>query len=353
MNSRTALTQAVLQGLLRPPCVVSFSGGRDSSAVLALATDVARREGLPPPLPVSLRFPGIEGADESSWQELVVRHLGLEDWERVSLGELDFVGPVATTVLRRHGLLWPPNTYFHELILQRAAGGALLTGIDGDGLFEGRRWIPPPPDAPRRQWLLQRGQHAVMTAAGRLPTEVRSFVVRRRWTPSTWVRPEAWPEICRDLMSAWEPEPLRWDERLGWWSRRRYLACIRWSLERLADVHQVHVVHPLADAAFLTALAREGGAVGVGDRMQAMRYLFSDLLPDEVLCRDSKAYFDRAVWARHSRHFIHSWDGQGVDAALVDPELLRAEWMKPLPLFTAAGLLQSAWLNTRSPESVA
>ena len=32
--------------LQRGPCLVSFSGGRDSSAVLAVATAVARREGL-------------------------------------------------------------------------------------------------------------------------------------------------------------------------------------------------------------------------------------------------------------------------------------------------------------------
>src|SRR5687768_13796753 len=56
-TAREALEQAVLVGLMRPPCVVSFSGGRDSSAVLAIAAHVARREGLPLPIPVSLRFP--------------------------------------------------------------------------------------------------------------------------------------------------------------------------------------------------------------------------------------------------------------------------------------------------------
>src|SRR5215210_5370570 len=43
---RGALERAILPGLLRPPCLVGFSGGRGSSVVLALAVDVARREGL-------------------------------------------------------------------------------------------------------------------------------------------------------------------------------------------------------------------------------------------------------------------------------------------------------------------
>jgi asparagine synthase (glutamine-hydrolysing) len=42
---RAALEAVMVRALHRPPCVVSFSGGRDSSAVLALATHVARREG--------------------------------------------------------------------------------------------------------------------------------------------------------------------------------------------------------------------------------------------------------------------------------------------------------------------
>ena len=47
------------------PCVVSFSGGRDSSAVLAVAVTVARREGLPLPIPASNVFATGSTADES------------------------------------------------------------------------------------------------------------------------------------------------------------------------------------------------------------------------------------------------------------------------------------------------
>ncbi|MGH3092626.1 MAG: hypothetical protein ACRDOG_09935, partial [Gaiellaceae bacterium] len=46
-SPRHSLEDAVRPALLRPPCAVSFSGGRDSSLVLAVAAHVARSDGLP------------------------------------------------------------------------------------------------------------------------------------------------------------------------------------------------------------------------------------------------------------------------------------------------------------------
>ncbi|HWC25368.1 MAG TPA: asparagine synthase-related protein, partial [Solirubrobacteraceae bacterium] len=132
-----ALEDAVLAALRRPPCVVSFSGGRDSSLVLAAAARVARRERLPPPIPATNRFPDAPETDETDWQEQVVAHLGLSDWERLEFtDELDAVGPYARRMLRAHGLLWPFNVHFHLPLLERARGGSLLTGLGGDQLFE-------------------------------------------------------------------------------------------------------------------------------------------------------------------------------------------------------------------------
>ena len=134
-----ALERACLPALRRGRCCVSFSGGRDSSIVLAAATRVARREGLALPTPVTNRFPHAGPTDESEWQELVVRHLGLDDWLRIDHTDaLDIVGPVARQVLERHGLLWPFNAHFHVPLLEAAEGGALLTGIGGDELFRER-----------------------------------------------------------------------------------------------------------------------------------------------------------------------------------------------------------------------
>jgi len=135
------LEDAILPALRRSPCLVSFSGGRDSSCVLAAATRLARREGLPLPVPATNRFPRARTTDESDWQERVVSHLGLSDWVRLEFDdELDAAGPVARRGLRRHGLLWPFNAHFHVPLLEAAAGGAVVTGIGGDELFSQSRW---------------------------------------------------------------------------------------------------------------------------------------------------------------------------------------------------------------------
>jgi asparagine synthase (glutamine-hydrolysing) len=107
-----ALELALLPALLRPPCLVSFSGGRDSSVVLAVSARLARREGLDLPVPVTFRYPTAPETNESEWQEMIVRRLALPEWRCRDVGdELDLLGPVAQRVLLRHGVLYPPNVH--------------------------------------------------------------------------------------------------------------------------------------------------------------------------------------------------------------------------------------------------
>ena len=123
------LEQALVPALQRAPCVVAFSGGRDSAGLLAAATRAARRHGLPLPIPATYRFPGIEEADESAWQDSVVRHLNLEDWVRIEVtDELDLVGPVAGPLLRRFGPLWPAEQPFRRAAHSACARGNLRHG---------------------------------------------------------------------------------------------------------------------------------------------------------------------------------------------------------------------------------
>lgn len=85
------------------------------------------------------------------------------------------------------------------------------------------------------------------------------------------------------------------------------------SMRALAAAFDVSVFHPLLDAQVTSALGLAGGVFGFPDRTDAMRWLFSDLLPDSVLSRRTKARFNRVVFNEHSREFVSRWTGAGID----------------------------------------
>jgi predicted phosphoadenosine phosphosulfate sulfurtransferase len=55
-TARGVLEELILPVLQRPRCVIGFSGGRDSSSLLALGTHLARREDLPMPVAFTFRY---------------------------------------------------------------------------------------------------------------------------------------------------------------------------------------------------------------------------------------------------------------------------------------------------------
>ncbi len=139
------LRELVRPLLASPPCVVAFSGGRDSSALLALLIDVARSEGLPEPLAVTARWSDDEASDESDWQEEVARTIGVRNWEIIRPGtDLDLLGDEATSVLGQLGLMWPAPAYALRPMMRMGAGGSFLSGEGGDEAFGlwpyGRLW---------------------------------------------------------------------------------------------------------------------------------------------------------------------------------------------------------------------
>ena len=348
-TARGALEQAVLVGLMRPPCAVSFSGGRDSSAVLAVAAHVARREGLPLPVPVSLRFPDCEEADETIWQEQVIDHLGIEDWRRVELtDEMDVVGPYARRVLDRHGLLWPFNAYFHAPIAEEVPGGSVLTGFGGDELLL-------PPTYRRVAMILARGTTPRPRDVPRVvravaPRSVRRHLYERdhRKRPAMgWLQPQAQRDLARISAQDAARQPIRWDDwiRQYWWRcRYRRTACD--SLDRvIAGAGGAVAVHPLCDPEFLVAIAAEHREVGFRNRTQAMEILFGDVLPASILSRSSKSHFNTAMWERYSREFDAHWDGADIDESIVDVAGLRAEWSSERPDARSFLLMQHAWLS--------
>jgi asparagine synthase (glutamine-hydrolysing) len=347
---RAAFEAAILPALDRSPCLVSFSGGRDSSAVLATAAHLARREGLPLPVPVTHRFPGAN-TQETEWQEQVIAHLGLEDWLRLDgAGELDCVGPVAVEVLRRHGVLWPCNAYFHAPIFAAAAGGAVLTGVGGDEAFSPSSW------AHAFNVLRLRARpgprNLLQVAFAFSPRPVKRTLIRR-WLPEVcpWLRPEARSRIEAFVAAEAASEPLRWRRRYRDLADSGYLEICLDSLAVLAGDHDVRLAHPFHDARFLAALAALPRRERPASRTDAMRMLVGDLLPEPVLSRSTKARFDDVFWTEHARALVADWQGEGVDPEIVDVDRLRAEWASPTPEAHTFTLLQWVWL-TRARAAV-
>src|SRR5687767_8448978 len=91
-----AFEDVVRTALRRPPCVIPFSGGRDSAAVLAVAARIAREEKVDSPVAVTLQFEGGLGTDETDWQKRVIDHCQVQDWIKLTVGdEIDFIGPLS------------------------------------------------------------------------------------------------------------------------------------------------------------------------------------------------------------------------------------------------------------------
>jgi asparagine synthetase B (glutamine-hydrolysing) len=349
LHPARALEDATVPALEGPGrALVAYSGGRDSSLVLAAATAAARRHGLPEPVPVTIRVPDVPAAKEDDWQERTVRHLGLRDWERVTVtDELDLLGAAAQDILVRHGPFWPANAHFIGLLLRRAAGGALMTGEGGDDLFAWWRWR-------RAADLLagrarRRPRDLLTVAAALAPPAPRRRIARRRVGDRArlpWLTPRAQAMYASRLAGSAEV-PRRWDRQLAWMSGRRSMTVAAETLAVLAEDAGARVLSPLLAPGFLGALATHGGRHGMGDRTATLRRLFSGLLPEAVLARPDKATFGPVFFGPATRRFAADWDGSGVDPALVDAGALRRTWLAERVHWQSSDLIHRCWLHGR------
>jgi hypothetical protein len=332
-----ALEAAVLPALRRPPCLVSFSGGLDSALVLAVAARVARREGLPDPIPVTWRFSAAPRADESAWQDQIVRAVGIESWEILRADDdLDLIGPVARRLLDRHGLLHPVNVHLHLPIVEMGVGGSVLTGAGGDQILAG--WHRP--TSPTPSGLLRALAHRL---------DVRRRRPRYGTGTFPWLRPEVAQETYRAYLSHRRREPRRLDRRIAWHTGRRDLWLTCSSLTGLAAEHDVTLVNPLLDDGFLASLTRLAGRRRCPSRIGLLAEIAAGSLPDVVTAPRPKARFLEVFLRAPTREFVSAWDGTGADEELVDPAALRALWSRwPIPGGTAA-LVQHLWLTTNRP----
>ncbi|WP_154795467.1 asparagine synthase C-terminal domain-containing protein [Occultella kanbiaonis] len=347
---REALEAAILPALVEGPCYVTFSGGRDSSAVLAVATDLARRKGLPDPVPVTRVYPDLPESDETEWQELVVSHLRIENWLRLEFteDETDLIGPAARLSIRQHGILWPPALHSHGLVYRHLSGGAMLTGEGGDAVLDARRITPLTLLRRRRRATRRLWSDAAKALA---PAPVRRRQIARDLEvsdPQLWLRPDVARRHERLAAADEAKQPLRYDNATWWINSRRFWATMTTNQSLIASTYGVRTADPLLDAGFLAALAHAGGIWGFNGRTSTMKALFSDLLPPALLARRTKASFNNAYSGRYTREFATAWDGTGVDTELVDPEALRAMWLSDTPTMSTAMLLHQAWLASQS-----
>ena len=349
VSPRRALEDAMRPWLAGGRCFTAFSGGRDSSAILAVATRLAKREGLPLPVPLTIRFPGVSDADESRWQERVIGHLAVDDWVRIDVhDELDYLGPLATRLLRRHGPIWPPYFHYEHVLLAQASGGVLFSGHDGDGVFGWWRWAGL--SAALHRHRRPRAGDVANLALAAAPPGVRRWEFHQRRRPRLpWLKPAARATVERGLAEEHASQPRSWDRWLPWLSRRRTLALGMATIDLLARDCGTQAVHPFLEPRFLAALARAGGRTGYGDRTDVMRALFADVLPAEVVVRKAKSSLGGGFWRGPSRTFAAGWDGHGLDDQLVDLAALRVAWSAPRPKVGAVALLQGAWLARDEP----
>lgn len=344
-SPRVVLEELLREALERAPCVVPFSGGRDSSALLALAVHVARRDGLPEPVAVTRRHPDVEESDETSWQELVIRHLGVEDWERWDFtAEFDAVGPFAQRIMARFGPTWPSMAHSTVPFLERARGGSYVTGEGGDEMFGNRRSTVLVRLARRKERPGRQHLRWVADALGPRWLRARLFS-EHVMDPQrqAWLRPGVAEQARAGLLGTYLDEPLSWLGSTRYELGHRKRTLLRRTLDALGRDHDVVVHEPLLDPTFAAALAGPAGRFGFCCRGCAMDAVFGDLLPAELLYRTSKADFTGSIFHDHTRDFVARWDGQHPLDHLVDPEQLAVEWRRDRPHVGTVPLLQTAW----------
>ena len=151
--------------------------------------------------------PGVPGAPATrsgaGSGEEIVRLLATSHWERRSItDELDFIGPLARAMLRRHGPFVPANAHVFLPMLELTGSGALVTGVGGDDALGPRRaaWL-----AERRERPSGARPRDIARAAYFLaPRSLRRARARRRLTATEHV-----PGSGRTPCASWLAPPRR------------------------------------------------------------------------------------------------------------------------------------------------
>lgn len=343
LSARLTLESILIDALSDSPCYVLFSGGRDSSGLLAVATHVARHWALADPIPVTVVHADAPDANEASWQDMVLEHLRIR--ERIVLsfdGDQTLLSRIARSALARHGLVWPEAVQLHGAIYERLDPGSVLSGEGGDQVIGSRRITPV------RTALRHRPTRSAVRGAlhALSPNALSASRVGEQIATSTlfpWLTPLARAELSAAIGRSVR-SPLRWDRATMRSIRVRANDVFTANFETAIREYGHRPVNPYLSPQFVAAMAAEGRFLGLGDRTAMMRYLFGDLLPNAVLSRTTKASFNQTRWGSFERDYARNWAGEGIDPNLIDAERLRAAWLNDDPPPGADYQLHAAWL---------
>jgi asparagine synthase (glutamine-hydrolysing) len=339
--------EAVLRDLHEPalaegPCYVAFSGGRDSAIILAVATRAARAVGHPDPVPVTLRYPGLNRARESG-QERLVADLKLRDWLRIDIDdELDIAGPYARLALREVGVLYPGNAYSMLPLLEAARGGWLVLAFGGSDFFGYWYWARTADVLAGRRRPTRRDLSRLAAAA--LPRRVRRVAVGRYRprAPMPWLRDQVARESERRFQDELDAVPVRFSAAIARQRANRCHAGTQRAFAALAASTGTRALLPFYADEFLGAFAAAGGRFGFGGRATAMSRLAGGLVPEELLRRSDGVNMQRVFFRDQARAFVANWTGGGVDPEVVDPDVLRDTWSQDAVDWRSTVLLQLA-----------
>lgn len=331
---RAAIEDAVLAALKSPPCIVFFSGGRDSSVILAIAVDLARRLGLEEPIAVTNRYPGAPRSLEDDWQASVIRHLQFDRWVRIDRdGEHELLGEAAMKRIRKHGVLlpamwwaldWPREVAGQEGWQTGSLRGSMLAGLGGDELFlSSIRPIASAILSGRRPPI--RRSHTIARDLAPRAVRARTGRTGESFGPWPWLKPEVHRRVVRSMGADLARGPVRYDGVLRVvWADRDFRASAA-AAGMVARESGAIMINPMSTPAVFAAAAHRYGRAFPRSRGDALYEVAGDLLPVEMLYRRSKAEFKEAFFGPESRAWVYNWDGSGVDAVRVSGTKARRE----------------------------
>ena len=339
-------------------CYVEFSGGCDSSLVLAATVKACRSSGADDPIPVTFRFPGLPETDETEYQSLMVARLGLRDWVVLddSTGAFDVLSPSAQESIRTHGVFFPGTFHNRAHVFRDLGPSALLTGEGGDEIL-GRRRLTDVRDAARAVVRRNRAARAVRQAVLSVSPRWRRVqtierAVERGWAADWIVDTNIRRKILRTIALEDAQEPLDPRRYMAYYNSLRRMSVTDHNCRTYAQAYDVEWHAPLGDAAFTNALLGAVPRTRYYGRSELLASFFSELLPTELLLRRDKTHFTRAFLGVHTRVFANGWNGSGLPGG-ASVEWLSHHWRTESEIHGGTILLlQQAWLASTSGGGV-